>query len=114
MKMPALEEVASAADGVADDQRRVAQLARTMQRRRQRGWSWSRIILEQPEPGLLDLLRRSRTRLAGAISGLVRTLASGLAAEGATRRQIAGYLGVSHQRVTAVLNHRRTARDRDR
>lgn len=45
--------------------------------------------------------------MTAAVSGLAKALAAGLAAEGATRRQIAHYLGVSHQRVTAILNHRR-------
>lgn len=54
-----LETVAVAADEVADDQRRVARRARAMQRQRDRGWSWVRILDREEEPGLLGLLRGS-------------------------------------------------------
>lgn len=59
---PALNEIASAADEVADDQRRVARLG--------------------------------------------RVLALGLSEEGESRRQIGRRLGVSHQRVSAILTGR--------
>jgi hypothetical protein len=45
--------------------------------------------------------------MAAAVSALAKGLAGGLAAEGASRRQIARHLGVSHQRVTAIMNRRR-------
>jgi hypothetical protein len=102
-----LDEVATAAEEVADDQRRIAQQAREMRSQRDRGWSWSRILEQQPAPGIFELVRRSRSRMTAAVTALARGLAGGLAAEGATRRQIARHLGVSHQRVTAILNRGR-------
>jgi hypothetical protein len=100
----ALEEVAAAADEVADDQRLVARRARSMQRQRDRGWPWGRILDREAAPSLLELLRRSRRRVTGATSRLAKTLASGLSEEGESRRQIGGRLGVTHQRVSAMLN----------
>ena len=99
----ALEEVAAAADEVADDQRQVARRARAMQRRRDQGWSWARIMEWDPDPGLLGLLRRSVRRLTEATRRLAQAVASGLSREGFSRRQIAQRLAVSHQRVSAML-----------
>lgn len=59
----ALELVATAADDVAADQRRVARRARAMQRLRDRGWSWAKVLDREAEPGLLELLRSSARRL---------------------------------------------------
>lgn len=100
----ALEEVAAAADEVADDQRRVARRARAMQRERDRGRSWASILDREARPGPLELLRRSRGLLGEATGRLARILAAGLSAEGESRRQIGGRLGVTHQRVSAMLN----------
>lgn len=102
-----LETVAVAADDVADDQRRVAREARAMQRQRDRGWSWVRVLDHEAEPGLMGLLRRSARRLADSAAHLAQALARGLAGEGQSRRQIARRLGVSHQRITAMLRQDR-------
>jgi hypothetical protein len=105
----ALEEVAAVADEVADDQRQVARRARAMQRQRDRGWSWGRILDREAAPTLLELLRRSGRRATGAAGRFAQTLALGLSNEGETRRQIGGRLGVTHQRVSAMLNGGRRA-----
>ena len=110
----ALEDVASAADGIADDHRLVARRARQMQRRRAAGWSWARILDWEPEPGILELLRRSGRRLSEALGQLAQAMASGLSSEGETRRQVGRRLAVSHQRVTAMLKGDRQRPDRDR
>ncbi|MEW6473977.1 MAG: hypothetical protein AB1679_17135 [Actinomycetota bacterium] len=110
-----LEEVAAAADEVADDQRRVARRARTMQRQRDRGWSWASILDREAMPGLLELLRRSARRLTGATARLGRTLAVGLSEEGESRRRVGRRLGVTHQRVSAMLKgEHRPEGDEDR
>jgi len=110
----ALDEVAAAADEVAADQREVARRAREMQRRRDAGWSWAQILDWDPDPGILGLLRRSGRRMAEAVGGLASAAASGLSSEGETHRQIARRLGVSHQRVTAMLKEDRRLPDRSR
>ena len=48
-------------------------------------------------------MRSSASRLVHATGRLARTLTHGLASEGASRRQVARQLGISHQRVTALL-----------
>jgi hypothetical protein len=106
-----LGEVAAAADEAASDQRRVAHRAREMQHQRDQGWSWSKILDREGAPGLLELLRHSGRRITDATSRLAKTLASGLSAEGESRRHIGQRLGVSHQRVSAMLkDERRTER----
>ncbi len=99
----ALQVVATTADEVADDQRRVARLARAMQRQRDRGWSWGKILEREPVPGLLELLRRSGLRLTEATSRFAHALAQGLTEEGESRRRVGRRLGVTHQRVSAIL-----------
>jgi hypothetical protein len=100
----ALDDLAEAADEAADDQRAVARRARTMQAQRDRGWSWSRILDREPAPGLVALLRRSGRRVGEATASFTRRLALGLTEEGETRRHIGRRLGVTHQRVTAMLD----------
>jgi hypothetical protein len=107
----ALDDVADAADEVADQQRRVARVARAMQRRRERGASWAAALDQQGSPSIVDLLRRSGRHLAEATATFTVTLARELSREGESRRQIARRLGVSHQRVSAMVNRtRRSAR----
>lgn len=99
----ALEEVAATAEEVASDQRRVARRARTMQRRRDQGWSWARILDREGAPGLLELLRGSTRRLSGVTGRLARVLARELSGEGESQRRIAQRLGVTHQRISTLL-----------
>lgn len=100
----ALEDVAAAAEEVAAEQRQVARRARAMQRQRDRGWSWAQILDREEPPPILEMLRASGRHLSGATRRLAQTLAGGLSAEGASRRQIARRLAVTHQRVSAILN----------
>jgi len=110
----ALELVATAADDVAVDQRRVARRARAMQRQRDRGWSWGKILDREAEPGLLELLRGSARRLVESVAHLAQAIAGGLSGEGESRRQIARRLGVTHQRISAMLHQdRRSAAGED-
>ena len=101
-----LDSVADASDQVASDQRQVAREARTMRDQRRRGLSWASIFDRQRAPGPLGRIRRSRQALTEASARLSREAAEGMAAEGESHRAIARRLGVSHQRVTTILNGR--------
>ena len=107
--MTSLDDVAAAADAVADEQRTVARTARQMQRARNRGVPWSAILDGQQVAAVVGQLRRSANRLRDASTAFLSLLARGLAAEGESHRRIAGRLGVSHQRVTSVLHSDRKA-----
>jgi hypothetical protein len=103
--MSTLGDVATTVDDAADDERDIARDVRTMQRQRDRGRSWAQVLDDQAGPGALASLRDSARRLAGAAAQLAHILAGGLAAEGQSRRQIARRLGVTHQRVSALLRN---------
>ena len=103
----ALEDLADAADEVANEQRLVARKARGMQRRRDRGESWQNILDHERDPDLVALLRRSGRRLSTATAAFARRLAIALSDEGVSRRRIAARLGVTHQRVSAILQDTR-------
>lgn len=103
-----LERAAEAADRSAAEQRDAAAAARGAARaRREPGAEGSgsdhgiRLVLE--------LLGRSLERMALALGDVRRTWAATLADEGLSIRQIGTRLGVSHQRVSALL-HRRDRR----
>ena len=100
----ALDEVAEAADETALDQQRLARRARSMSRQRRLGWSWSQILQSERQPGLLVLMARSARRLH-EVSGRFRpALGQALVDEGLSTRQIAKTFGVTHQRISAMLN----------
>lgn len=100
-----LEGVAEAADEVADEQREVARQARAMQRQREAGASWATVLDADRGTFVLDALRRCAQRLTALTGDLARLLARGLSAEGESRRRIAARLGVSHQRVSALVGN---------
>lgn len=99
-----LEEVAAAADAIADEQRQVARQARRMQRQRDQGAPWRTILEREREPGLLGRLRHNARRLGDLSARVASTFARGLVDEGESHRQIGRRLGVSHQRVSAIVN----------
>lgn len=99
----ALEELALAADETARDQQRLARRARDMVRQRSRGRAWSSILKTEKQPGALELLGASTRRLASIGGRFRRALSRTLTAEGRSTRQIANDLGVTHQRVSAML-----------
>ena len=100
----ALDQIAEAADETALDQQRLARRARSMSRQRRLGWSWSQILERERQPGLLVLMARSARRLH-AVSGRFRpALGRALVEEGLSTRQIAKTFGVTHQRISVMLN----------
>jgi len=101
-----LVELADAAEDTARDQQLLAGKARTMAQQRQRGWSWSKVFERESQPGLIELLARSTRGLVSASRAFRRALARSFADEGASTRQIAQRLGVTHQRISTVLNER--------
>lgn len=99
----ALEEVAEVAEQTAQEQRRLARWARSLQRQRDRGGSWGSILEAERAAGIVQFLSHSAHRLVRATSRFREQLVAELVAEGWTRRQIGARLGVSHQRVSAMV-----------
>lgn len=101
-----LRQVADAAEATAREQRRAARMARHIADERESGLSWGDITGKGSARSLTELLSSGSGRLRQATTRFRRLLASGLAAEGFTRREIGEHFGVSHQRVSALLSRR--------
>jgi hypothetical protein len=97
-----LNIVASVADAAAAEHRLVARRARTICQQLDRGRSPARVAAEQA-PELATALRQASRRTSVAATLVLRAIVRTLADGGQTRRQIAEVVGVSHQRVTALL-----------
>lgn len=110
---PSLEHVAKIADDAADAERAVAEHARSLQKQRERGLSWSTIVKRDDEPSIFDLVRHGARLSVHALSALSSLVAEQLSDEGASRRQIAKAMGVTHQRVSAILGRARAQDEED-
>jgi hypothetical protein len=99
----ALQRAAESAEETARDQQAVARRLRAVQRQRDSGMTWGQVLDRGAAADALSLLRRSATRVTGSLRTLSQTIARGLAAEGESRRKIASRLGVTHQRITAMI-----------
>lgn len=97
-----LGELAIAADETARGPQRLARRARDMEGQRCRERAWSSIKSEK-QPGARELLGASTRRLASIGERFRRALGRALTAEGRSTREIANDLGVTHQRVSAML-----------
>jgi len=102
----ALEEVAKTADDAADAERAIARHARRIDEQRQQGHRWTS-ILERDGAEIFDLLRRGARLAIDALSAFSSLVAEELSQEGASRRQIARLIGVTHQRVSAIIGRTR-------
>ena len=97
-----LDAVAAVADAAAVEHRAVARRARTVSGKLARGASPVRVASEDA-PELATALRQTSKRASDAATLVLRAIVRTLADNGQTRREIANVVGVSHQRVTALL-----------
>lgn len=104
-----LEEVADTAEEVAAEQQDVARQARTLQHAREKGTPWYELLDRHDGAGLLGRLRESNRKLGTATARLSKGFAERLSSEGHSQRAIARCLGVTHQRISAMLGRRRDA-----
>jgi transcriptional regulator of aromatic amino acid metabolism len=100
----ALGALAASAEQTAIEQRQVAASARVLRRQREEGRSWSSILAQGEHPSLVHLLSASLRRLTETSGRFRAAVAIALAREGLSTRQIASRLGVTHQRVSAMLS----------
>ncbi len=108
-ELAALDGLADAVEENARDERRLARGIRQLRIGRAAGRSWQNLVSGERQPGVLKLMSRILNRLTETSGNLRRVVARGLRLEGATIAAVAALLGVSHQRVSALL-HRRNHR----
>jgi hypothetical protein len=99
----ALQRAAESAEETAREQQAIARRLRTVKRQREAGMTWGQVLDRGAASDALALLRRSTARVTGSLRTVSQTIARGLAAEGESRRKIASRLGVTHQRITAMI-----------
>lgn len=104
----ALEDLAISAERTSAEQQELADSARAMSRQRQSGRSWAAILDSNSHAPALSLLASSLRRLAETSSRFRSAIAAALSTEGLSTRQIASRLGVTHQRVSAILSRSKT------
>lgn len=103
-----LDRVADTVDEATGEQAQAARVARDTARGRRAG-RLDEASTTHSVRQVLELLGRSADALTAAAGGLRRAWAAALADEGLSIRQIGERLGVTHQRVSALLTRHRQA-----
>jgi hypothetical protein len=100
----ALDDLAESAERTSAEQQLLADSARALSEQHRRGWSWPAILAGEDHPPVVGLLASSLHRLRESSSRFRTVVAATLLKEGLSTRQIAARLGVTHQRVSAMLS----------
>lgn len=98
-----LDELAGVIDVNAADEKLLARRIRRLGAAHVAGSSWSSALAAEPSPGTLALSSRILSRFGAASGTLRRSLAVALRREGMTVPAIAKAFGVTHQRVSVIL-----------
>jgi Homeodomain-like domain len=104
----ALDHLAENAERTSAEQQLIADSARAMTEEHRRGRSWAAILAGEGQPSVLALLGTSLRRLSQTSSRVRAAVAAALVKEGLSTRQIAAHLGVTHQRISAMLNRHKS------
>jgi hypothetical protein len=99
----ALNHLAENAERTSAEQQLIADSARAMTEEHRRGRSWAAIMAGEGQPSVVSLLGSSLRRLSETSSRVRAAVAATLVKEGLSTRQIAAHLGVTHQRISAML-----------
>lgn len=104
-----LESAAEGLDEVAAEAGKAADLLREVGAHRRRGQSWRELLDGPRTRSLLQLTSSASQRLSAVAARLRRAVARSLVAHGMRVGEVAKHLGVSHQRVSALLNEERAS-----
>jgi len=99
-----LDEVVAALQENTDRAQRAMERAEVIRRCRREGLSYTEIAAEGYGPLVIKLVTENLQNLVSKGSRLRRAHARALYAEGLTLQQIAAMYGVTHQRISAIIN----------
>jgi len=99
-----LDEVADDLEEAAADNRTAARQLRRLGARRRQGHAWRDVLVSTTTREILGHVADVASRVATATGRLRRAVIHSLRAEGARVGEIAEHLGVSHQRVSRLIN----------
>lgn len=103
--MSALDALVDAVEQNAGDERQLVRKIDGLREARASGTPVTHALGEERPPGTMELLGRVLTRLMEASGGARRALARAMRTEGTSIPAIARLFGVTHQRISNILNH---------
>lgn len=104
--LDALDALVAVLDKLADDHRRLSGMVQDLRRARAGGLAWKDAVLDEGEPGSMQLLSEMLGYLSKASGSLRKELVEELRQEGVSIPAIARLLGVTHQRISNLLRRK--------
>lgn len=101
----ALDALVEAVEKNAGDERQLVDKIGGLRDARASGTPVTHALGQEHPPGTMELLGRVLTRLMEASGGARRALARAMRTEGTSIPAIARLFGVTHQRISNILNH---------
>lgn len=100
----AIDALTEAVEANADDEKLLTQRLEDLRRERERGTPVTQALSDEGSPGTMQVLGRVLSRLMDASGNVRRALARSMRSEGTSIPAIARIFGVTHQRVSNILN----------
>lgn len=105
----ALDALVEALESNAEDERQLVGILKRLRDARSNGVPVTAALADEESPGTMALLGAVLTRLMETSGGARRALARAMRTEGESIPAIARAFGVTHQRISNILNHAPTA-----
>ena len=102
--LEAIDALTEAVEANSDDEKLLTQRLDDLRRQREQGTAVTQALSEEGSPGTMQVLGRVLSRLMDASGNVRRALARSMRSEGTSIPAIARIFGVTHQRVSNILN----------
>ena len=102
--LEAIDALTEAVEANTDDEKLLTQRLEELRRERERGTPITAALSEEGSPGTMQVLGRVLSRLMDTSGNVRRSLARAMRNEGTSIPAIARIFGVTHQRVSNILN----------
>ena len=102
--LDAIDALSDAVEANIDDEKLLTQHLEDLRRERERGVPMTQALTAEGSPGTMQVLGRVLYRLMDASGNVRRALARSMRSEGTSIPAIARIFGVTHQRVSNILN----------